>query len=264
MSKIVCIDAGHGYNTAGKRCMKKLDKNETREWFLNDRIADKLEKLLAGYDCKVLRADDTTGKKDISLANRVKISNNSKADIYISIHHNAGVNGGTGGGIVVFYSSSKAERATQAKCLYNHLISETKLAGNRSQKVINKGFYVIKNTKAEAFLVELGFMDSKTDVPIILTEDFADKCAKGLLDFLVGEYELKKKTVEKTVDTGYYKKCDKKYTTISTALSSIGLNASFSFRKKIAKANNISGYVGTASQNTRMLNLLKAGLLKKA
>ena len=33
MSKIIAISAGHGYNTAGKRCLKKLDANETREWF---------------------------------------------------------------------------------------------------------------------------------------------------------------------------------------------------------------------------------------
>lgn len=33
MSKIV-IDAGHGKNTAGKRCLKSLDKNETRECIL--------------------------------------------------------------------------------------------------------------------------------------------------------------------------------------------------------------------------------------
>jgi len=111
---IIAIDAGHGLTTSGKRCMKSIDPNETREWWLNNRIADRLEVLLASYDCKIIRVDDTTGVKDISLANRVKAANNGKADVYISIHHNAGANGSTAGGTEVYYYSSKAERKTQA------------------------------------------------------------------------------------------------------------------------------------------------------
>ena len=61
----IAIDAGHGYNTAGKRCLKSIDKNETREWFLNDRIMDLVEEQLKKYKCRVLRVDDTTGAKDI-------------------------------------------------------------------------------------------------------------------------------------------------------------------------------------------------------
>lgn len=186
----VAIDAGHGLYTAGKRCMKKIDANETREWVLNSRIADKLCELLKSYNCDVLRVDDTTGKTDISLADRVNKANNWKADVYISIHHNAGVNGGSGGGIVVFYCSSKAERKAQAEALYLEVATKTGLTGNRSGKVINKGYYVIKNTDMPAFLCELGFMDSVTDVPIILSEAHADKSAQGLLNFLIKEFKL--------------------------------------------------------------------------
>ena len=193
MSKIA-LDAGHSLVTAGKRCMKKLDPKETREWTLNSRIANKLQKLLESYNCEILRVDDTTGAKDISLADRVKKANNWGADIYISIHHNAGVNGGAGGGTVVFYYSDKAERATQANSLYNYLVGLTELKGNRAQKVIKKGFYVIKNTKMPSFLIENGFMDSSTDVPIILTEKHADMSAQGLLNFLVKELKLVKKS----------------------------------------------------------------------
>ena len=88
---IIAIDAGHGMKTAGKRCLKSIDPNQTREWWLNDRIADRLEALLAGYDCKIVRVDDTTGAKDISMAARVKTANSANADFYISIHHNAGI-----------------------------------------------------------------------------------------------------------------------------------------------------------------------------
>lgn len=263
----IVIDAGHGLYTSGKRCKKSIDPNETREWILNDRIADRLEVLLADYDCSVVRVDDTTGAKDISLANRVKTANNAKADIYISIHHNAGINGGTGGGTVVFYCSSKQERKTQAERLYKAITNQTGLIGNRSGKVVYKGFYVIKNTKMPTFLIENGFMDSRTDTPMILTKEHAERTALGIVNFLVEELSLSKnKTVGKAPQTAtgvYYPRYTGKTTTLSIALTTLGINSTYAYRKKIASANSIKGYVGTASQNTQMYNLLKAGLLKR-
>lgn len=198
MTKIA-IDAGHGLYTAGKRCLKSIDKSETREWFLNDRIADKLEELLKSYECEVLRVDDTTGLTDVSLANRVKKANNWGADVYISIHHNAGINGGKGGGTVVFYYSSKAERKAQATNLYNYIVNMTGLRGDRVTKVSKKAFYVIKNTKMPAFLIENGFMDSTSDVPIILSAGHANRTAQALLNFLVNTYKLKTVSKPETI-----------------------------------------------------------------
>lgn len=188
---IIAIDAGHGLGTAGKRTMKTIDANETREWWLNNRIADRLEVMLASYDCKIIRVDDTTGAKDISLANRVKAANNGNADVYISIHHNAGANGGTAGGTEVYYYSSKAERKTQATALYNALINQTGLKGNRATPVQKRAFYVVKNTKMPAFLIENGYMDSKVDTPIILTSGHAEKTALAILRFLIEQFGLK-------------------------------------------------------------------------
>lgn len=48
---------------------------------------------------------------------------------------------------------------------------------------------------------------------------------------------------------------------VVTALKSLGIDSSFSFRTNIAEANGISGYTGSASQNLAMLNLLKRGQL---
>lgn len=209
----IAIDAGHGKYTSGKRCMKKLDPNETREWWLNDRIADRLESLLTAYDCEVLRVDDTTGLTDVSLKNRVKKANNWGADVYISVHHDAGIMGRLlgvlgrkAGGTTVFYCSSKAVRKTQAQALYNAVIAATRLVGDRTSPVVKKGFYVIKNTTMPAFLIENGFMDSPTDVPIILTDAHAKDTAKGLLNFLVSEFKLKKLSgavVSEAVNTSF-------------------------------------------------------------
>lgn len=173
-----------------KRCMAALDPKQTREWILNDRIADMLEKALASYDCEVLRVDDTTGATDVPLKDRVKKANDWKADMYISIHHNAGLNGKKGGGTVVYYYSNKAERKAQAQALYNAIVAKTGLVGNRFSKVIKNGFYVIKNTNMPAFLIENGFMDSPTDVPIILSEKHAQNTAEAILSFVVDKLSL--------------------------------------------------------------------------
>lgn len=50
---------------------------------------------------------------------------------------------------------------------------------------------------------------------------------------------------------------------IITALNAIGVNSSYSYREKIAQANGITGYRGTAQQNLNMVALLKKGLLVK-
>lgn len=283
---IIALDAGHGMTTPGKRCMRALDPNETREWWLNDRIMDQVEgQLRAIYNCTVLRVDDTTGGKDISMAKRVSAANAANADVYLSMHHNAGLSGRKGGGTVVFYCSSKPERPAQARKLYDAIVSRTGLKGNRSQQVINKGFYVIKNTKMPAFLVENGFMDSPTDVPVILSEQHAKKTVAGVVAFLEELLNLQTRqsadsgsntgggsgatekppqsSAAQGADNAYYPAYTGKKTTLSAAMASLGLNSTYAYRKKIAAVNNIKGYIGTAAQNTRMYNMLVAGILKR-
>lgn len=48
---------------------------------------------------------------------------------------------------------------------------------------------------------------------------------------------------------------------IAVALDAVGADASYANRSRIAAANGIGGYSGTAAQNTRMLELLKQGAL---
>lgn len=280
---IIALDAGHGMKTAGKRCMKSIDPNETREWFLNDRIMDMVEAELRRYHCTVLRVDDTTGAQDVPMSKRVSTANAAGADVYLSMHHNAGLSGRPGGGTVVFYSSSKPERPGQAQKLYDAIVSRTGLRGNRSQKVIKKGFYVIKNTKMPAFLVENGFMDGPDDVPVILSTEHATKTAEGVIAFLVDMLQLQmtqsssittSASTAGNVSTGstnsasgnstYYPVYAGKKTTLAAAMTSLGINSTYTYRKQIAAANGIKGYIGTAAQNTQMYNLLVAGLLKRA
>lgn len=61
----------------------------------------------------------------------------------------------------------------------------------------------------------------------------------------------------------YYPKYSGISLSIVDALDSLGINSSYSNRKKIALKNSITEYKGSASQNEKMLALLKKGKLKK-
>ena len=191
----IALDAGHGLFTPGKRVLKSLDANETREWFLNDRICDRVERLLESYEgYELIRVDDTTGSADISLSERVRKANEAGADFYLSVHHNAGVNGGLGGGIIsIAHTNASAKSAEYQKILYEELISTTGLSGNRSVPLARQNLYVLRETNMPAVLVECGFMDSTTDVPRILSEEFAESAASGIVNALVLIGKLTKK-----------------------------------------------------------------------
>ena len=181
----LALDAGHGINTPGKRCLKSLDPNETREWQLNSQIADKVEALLSRYkNVTVLRLDDRdSGTQDIPLETRVKAANKWQADFCLSIHHNAGVPGGGGGGIVAYcHPQADPEAFAWRDGLYDALVRHTGLQGNRATPKAEKDLFVLRKTTMPAVLLELGFMDSAEDVPVILTGKYADKCAEAIVE----------------------------------------------------------------------------------
>lgn len=69
---------------------------------------------------------------------------------------------------------------------------------------------------------------------------------------------------QRSTDSGYYPKYTGTSASIVTALAAVGeANTSLAYRKQIAASNGIDKYTGTAEQNTKMVNLLKAGTLKR-
>lgn len=183
----IALTAGHYRYEPGKRCLRALDPNETREWVLNDRIADKVEKLLAeGYTgYQLLRTDDTTGETEVSLRERTNAANRFGADFYLSIHHNAGIGGGRGGGIMaIVHPDAGAESRVWQKALYEALIEATGLKGNRAEPLAEMNMHECRETVMPAVMLELGFMDSITDVPVILSEAYADQCAGAIVKVL--------------------------------------------------------------------------------
>lgn len=188
------LNAGHSLTTAGKRTLKSIDPNQTREYVLNKRVCDKIESVLSEYEgIEILRIDDGS---EIPLRLRTDKANSFKADFYLSIHHNAGIYGGTGGGIEA-YVYPNVDNITLAwqKDLYQELIKQTTLKGNRATPLKSANFAELRDTTMPAVLLELGFMDSLVDTPIILSEAFADKAAKACAEVIIKKAKLTPKTV---------------------------------------------------------------------
>lgn len=242
----VAISAGHYLGTPGKCCHKSLDPAETKEWVLNDRIADKLENILSQYnDIEVLRLDDTTGKKNVSLEERARSANNWKADLYLAIHHNAANKVFNGGGIVAYIhlTNVKTGAAEWQKAFYDACIAYTGLKGNRATPLARAKLRECSQN-CPSVLMELGFMDSTVDVPIILTDAYATKIAKALAEVIVERSGAKKKAKAVAITMPVLARGDKgeAVKTLQRLLSSL------LYRDANGKALTIDGSFGPATQ----------------
>lgn len=195
MAFLIYLDAGHGYNTPGKRTPDGI-----REWYLNDKVRDYCAAYLSKYDCKVKFTDDTTGKTDVALATRRSTYMNAKASVFVSIHHNAYTskwNNATG--VEVFVDRNYTTKDMNlAKAIYKYLPSAVGLKG---RGIKEENWAVINQNTIPAVLVEGGFMDSTIDHPVVTSSKgqkaYGEAVAKGLVDFL----GLKKKPVATTTST---------------------------------------------------------------
>lgn len=162
MVKVV-IDIGHLGNDSGAVA------NGYREDELNKSIGLYATEELRRHGVEVL---NTTG----SLSKRTTDANNFGANLFVSIHNNAG----GGNGTEVLYTSNAGKDLAQI------ILDEIVNSGlNNSRGVKNRDdLYVLNHTKMPACIVECAFIDS-TDIEAIDTEEerkaFGIAIAKGTL-----------------------------------------------------------------------------------
>lgn len=190
----IAYGAGHYLKTAGKRLPKELDATQTREWTLNDRVARFFAEAASEYEgVELLRVDDPKGSTEITLETRCKKANDWGADFCLAIHHNAGINLGSGGGICAYAYKEGTKAAEYRDEIYDACIAAGGIKGNRYDPKLTANFYVLKNTKAPAVLMEYGFMDSTVDAPIILTEAYSKLVGYATMEGIAKVAGLKKK-----------------------------------------------------------------------
>lgn len=217
--------AGHYLDTPGKRLPKSLDKNETREWVLNDRIAKFFAQAAQGYDVELLRTDDPTGKTFLDIPQRVKKANDWGADLYIDMHHNAAGRVFSGGGVVAFSHPGYSKADEYQKAIYEAIIAAGGLKGNRADPLDEEHYQTLCLTNMPAVLVEYGFMDSTVDAPIILTDEYAKLVAYATMEGIAKVAGLKKKKPDSVyaVQVGAYVEKEKA-ASIKSDLEKLGHN----------------------------------------
>ena len=189
----IAYGAGHN-NSTSNGIPTSLHSPRVNEWYLNDRIARYFAEAAKAYEnVELLRVDDPKGIEATVLANRVKKANDWGADFFLAIHHNAGIGGGSGGGIVAFSYQEGTVGATYREAIYAACIAAGGLKGNRWDATLAEDFYVLKYTNMPAVLMEYGFMDSTTDVPVILQETYAKAMGYATMEGIAKAAGLRKK-----------------------------------------------------------------------
>lgn len=178
----IAYGAGHN-NATSNGIPQSLDPNSTNEWVLNDRVARYFAQAAKAYpEVELLRVDDPAGLAPTVLKTRVDKANAWGADFFLSIHHNAGINGGTGGGLVAFSYADGTKAAQYRDAIYDACMASGGIRGDRWKGTLTENFYVLRTTNMPAVLMEYGFMDSQTDVPIILQDAYAMAMARATME----------------------------------------------------------------------------------
>lgn len=199
---------------------------------------------------------------DLYLSDRIKLANAKRYNFIAEIHLNAG--GGTGS--EVYYSIGSAKGKAIAAAISSNISKAFGIRnrGAKTKRGANGDYFgIIRQTSMEAVLVETVFIDTK-DLDNVKTAAGQRACGIAIAKAIASARKIgAKKDETVTTPNIYYDKCNAKMVSIVDALKQQGYNSSFSYRKKIATANGIKGYVGLPSQNIKLLSLMKQGKLIK-
>lgn len=172
MSKIICIDAGHGGADPGAVNGKCQEKNAALGIAL--KIGDKL--MQKGHKVVYTRSTD----KVLGLQARCDISNAAKADAFVSIHCNSAEDKKASGIETFKYPVVGGVTKRLAENVQNSLVTNFTEEKNRGVKEAK--YYVLKNTKAPAILVEVGFISHDPTAEKLFRFSYQDKLARVIAD----------------------------------------------------------------------------------
>ena len=191
----IFLDPGHGGSDSG------AVENGVREKDLTLSVYNKVSSRLASLGYTVLTSRNTD--KDVGLVSRADQANKSNADMFLSIHFNAGGRG-TAYGIETYYykheqgyepeinkdNHNSPERIEKSRKLANkiqqNLLYKT---GAYDRGVKRASFAVLRETSIPSILVELGFIDNQEEVNKIKTNEYQEKLADGIVDGIVEYYK---------------------------------------------------------------------------
>lgn len=262
----IALDAGHGLNTAGKRT-----PDGEREWTFNSKVAlAAIAKLSTFQNVNILRLDDSTGQIDVPLKTRTDRANSWKADVLVSIHHNAYLgNWGTHGGVETYTHPGASQKSRDIAVVVHPKVVNAMGLRDRGRKTLN--LHMLRESTMPAILIEGGFMDSTTDIKAMRDNGKLQAQGEAIAVGLAEYFKLQPKaggstppetTVYKYGDTGpaigtLQKDLNKLgyKLAVDNSFGPLVLAAVKDFQKKYGLA--VDGYVGPKTQ-AKMRELLNS------
>jgi len=167
----------------------------TTEAQTNLKIALKLQNLLeqSGSTVILTRSDEnaiydidktTLKEKKISdIHNRVKIGNESQADIFVSIHLNK-IPEGQYYGWQTFYKPNDEKSIKLAKSIQTNLNDSIQKENKRVSMKLDT-VYIMKHVEIPISIVECGFLSNPEEEQLLLTDDYQNKLAWGIYNGII-------------------------------------------------------------------------------
>ncbi len=162
----------------------------TTEAESNLKIALKVQNLLeqSGATVILTRSDEnaiydidskTLKEKKVSdIQNRVKIGNESSADIFVSIHLNK-IAQEQYWGWQTFYKQGSEEGQKLATSIQNNLNNTIQKENTRIAMEIDN-VYIINNVEIPTTIVECGFLSNQEEEQLLQTDEYQNKLAWGI------------------------------------------------------------------------------------
>ena len=180
--KTIVIDPGHGAEDPGTSYKNIYEKD------INLKISLYLEEYLGSLGAEVIltRDDDydlsspnANYRKKSDFDNRIKLINNSNADIYVSIHLNY-LNDFSYYGPQVFYIKDNKELANIMQKALNK-----NLNGLRNIKKIPTNTYMYNKLNINGVLIECGFLSNTNERNKLKKSEYQKEIAKAISEGLL-------------------------------------------------------------------------------
>jgi N-acetylmuramoyl-L-alanine amidase len=183
----VVIDAGHGGGDPGAKSVTGIVEKH-----LNLDIALRLKKYLSrvGVYCIMIRETDrdyfgsgngysTSKRRDLS--HRIQIANQSKADVFVSIHANSFPQN-IYHGAQTFYSKNNPESQRLAEAIQEQLVSSL---GPNHRKAKKGDFWILELTEMPGVIIETGFLSNPEEARLLATEQYREQLALAIYHGLI-------------------------------------------------------------------------------
>ncbi|MBR7138868.1 MAG: N-acetylmuramoyl-L-alanine amidase [Lentisphaeria bacterium] len=166
----ILVDPGHGGNDMG--APGKISKEKDLNFLLAREIAFALQK--KGFQVAMTRTRDVF----LPLRSRVDLVKKYKADLFISVHHNASKRNPAASGIECFaFKTPRSEDTLLAVMIQESLIRHTGSV-NRGVKFAN--FSVLRGNPVPAVLIEAGFVTNAAEEKRLVDPRWRRKAAAAV------------------------------------------------------------------------------------